>query len=83
MYIPGLIVRQFGVRLLFMMDDSVRIESSKERAKMQAEAINSILIGLGTVLNVPDPEGKKAKWLPEQKVKPSRQQRCMPALWTT
>jgi len=43
-------------------------ESSRARARLQSKALNKILIGLGTVLNIPDPSGQKAIWLPETRV---------------
>ncbi len=47
----------------------VSIGSSRPRARLQPEALNTILLALGTTLNTPDPAGKKAMWLPSQKAR--------------
>ena len=47
----------------------VSIESSRPRARLQSEALNTILLALGTTLNTPDAAGKKAMWLPSQKAR--------------
>jgi len=47
----------------------VSIESSRPRARLQSEALNTILLALGTTLNTPDLAGKKAMWLPSQKAR--------------
>ena len=60
-------LRELGVRLTMLLDDRADVESSKARARLLPEALNSILIGLGTTLNWPDEEGRKAQWLPRTK----------------
>ncbi len=44
-------------------------ESSRARARLQSEALSKILIGIGTVLNIPDPSGQKASWLPKTRIR--------------
>ncbi len=44
-------------------------ESSRPRARLQSEALTKILLGLGTILNIPDPQGQKAIWLPRTQVR--------------
>ena len=61
-------VRQMGARLVTMLDDRAAVESSLPRARLQVEALNSILVALGTVLNLPDASGKKAQWLPRRRI---------------
>ena len=60
-------LRELGVRLTMLLDDRAAIESSRPRARLLLEGLNSILVGLGTTLNWPDEEGKKAQWLPRTK----------------
>lgn len=48
-----------------LIDDRLAIESTRARARLFSEALIKIMVSLG-VLNVPDPEGKKAQGLPEQ-----------------
>lgn len=62
-------MRELGARLVSMLDDRAAIESSAPRARLQVEAMNSILVALGTVLNLPDASGRKAQWLPTQRIK--------------
>ena len=47
----------------------IGIESSRPRARLQSEGLNTILLAIGTTLNTPDPAGKKAIWLPQQVVR--------------
>ncbi len=47
----------------------VSIESNRSRARLQSEALNTILLALGTTISMPDPAGKKAMWLPSQKAR--------------
>ena len=47
----------------------ISIESSRPRARLQSEGLNSILMAIGTTLNTPDPAGRKAMWLPSQKAR--------------
>lgn len=47
----------------------VSIGSSRPRARLQSEALKTILLALSTTLNTPDPAGKKAMWLPSQKAR--------------
>jgi len=44
-------------------------ESSRPRARLQSEALTKILLGVGTILNIPDPQGQKAIWLPRTQVR--------------
>ena len=39
------------------------VASSRPRARLLSEALITVMMSLGVVLNVPDPEGKKAQWL--------------------
>ena len=48
---------------------SIEFQSSRPRARLRSEALNTILLALGTTLNTPDPAGKKAMWLPSQKAR--------------
>ena len=41
-------------------------ESSRARARLQSEGLNTVLLAMGTTLNIPDPDGRKAMWLPSQ-----------------
>ncbi len=61
-------LRQMGAQLLSMLDDRAAVESTLPRARLQVEALNSVLVALGTVLNIPDASGKKAQWLPSQRI---------------
>ena len=61
MYRP---MRQMGVRLSMLIDDRLAMESSQPRARLLSEALTRIMVACGVVLNIPDPEGKKAQWLP-------------------
>ena len=47
-----------------LLDDRLAMESSEPRARLLSEALVLIMAALGVVMNVPDPEGKKAQWLP-------------------
>ena len=49
-----------------LIDDRLAIESSRPRARLLSEALILIMVSLGVVLNVPDPSGKKAQWLPKR-----------------
>lgn len=44
-------------------------ESSRPRARLQSEAFIKLMVGIGFVLNTPDPAGQKAVWLPEPRVR--------------
>ena len=59
-------LRQLGVRMSMLVDDRLAIESSRPRAKLLSEALIMIMVSIGVVLNVPDPGGKEAQWLPEK-----------------
>ena len=59
-------LRETGVRLGMLLDDRIAVESSRPRARMLSEALILIMVAMGVVVNVPDPEGKKAQWLPKQ-----------------
>lgn len=48
-----------------MLDDRIAIESSGPGARMLSEALILIIVAMGVVINVPDPEGKKALWIPK------------------
>ena len=59
-------LRQLGVRMSMLIDDRLAVESSRSRARLLSEALILIMVSIGVVLNVPDPDGKKAQWLPEK-----------------
>lgn len=44
-------------------------ESSRPRARLRSEALIKLMVGIGFVLNTPDPAGQKAVWLPESMVR--------------
>ena len=62
-------VQLMGARLVSVLDDRAANESYAPQARLQVEALNSILVALGTVLNLPDASEKKAHWLPRQQIK--------------
>lgn len=41
-------------------------ETLRPRARLQSEGLIKVMLAIGTVLNVPDPSGKKALWIPTQ-----------------
>ena len=47
----------------------VSVESSRPNARLQLEALNTILLALGTTQITLGPAGKKAMWLPSQKAR--------------
>lgn len=59
-------LRQMGVRLSMLLDDRLAMESSRPRARVLSEALTLISVAVGSTLNLPDIEGKKAQWLPVQ-----------------
>lgn len=58
-------LRSLAVKLGMLLDDRIAIESSGSRARMLSEALILIMVAMGVVINIPDPEGKKAQWIPK------------------
>ena len=58
-------LRGLAVKLGMLLDDRIAIESSGPRARMLSEALILIMVAMGVVINIPDPEGKKAQWIPK------------------
>ncbi len=43
-------------------------QRAADQGLLQSEALTKILLGLGTILNIPNPQGQKAIWLPKTQV---------------